>query len=49
MRQVNRSIVNTPNNLLNLTPEQKAHLADHKNIRSDIYAHEDVKQALKTI
>lgn len=49
MRQVDRSIVNTPNNLLNLTSEQKTHLSDHKNIRSDIYAHEDVKQALKTI
>jgi len=49
MRHVDRTLVNHPNNLLNLTAEQKAHLTDHKKIRSDIYAHENVKQALKSI
>jgi len=49
MRQVDRNITTTPNNLLVLTAEQQGHLTNHKNIRSDIYAHEDVKKALKVI
>lgn len=49
MRQVDRNLVNTPNNLSNLSADQFAHLSNHKNIRQDIYAHEDVKQALKAI
>ncbi|MDO7480727.1 hypothetical protein Q5X66_15525, partial [Acinetobacter baumannii] len=49
MRQIDRTLVNHPYNLLNLTAEQMAHLTNHKNIRSAIYAHENVKQALKSI
>lgn len=49
MRQVNRSIVSPPNNLSNLSPVQLAHLSNHENIRQDIYAHDDVKQALKVL
>ncbi|ENU80280.1 TIGR02646 family protein [Acinetobacter sp. ANC 3789] len=49
MRQVDRNLVNAPNNLSNLSAIQLGHLSNHKNIRQDIYAHDDVKQALKAL
>ncbi|MEF1175263.1 hypothetical protein REH73_23155, partial [Vibrio sinaloensis] len=46
MRKVNRSLVTTPNKLINLTDTNLQQLTSHTTISSAVYRHQDVKDSL---